>query len=145
MGNRYINRKHAKSDEYGQVLDEIIETGQCPFCPEYFKYHKKPVLKERGNWLITESSWPYPGSEYHYLIVSKVHKETINDLTSEDLVSVHGLSQWISKEKKIPGGALIIRIGDTEYTGATVAHLHFHLISPGKKDGKVQVVNFPIG
>jgi len=38
-----------------------------------------------------------------------------------------------------------MRFGDSDYTGATVTHLHLHLMVPKLKRGKALTVEFPIG
>lgn len=39
-----------------------------------------------------------------------------------------------------------MRFGNTDYTGATVSHLHAHLIYPEvDKSKKSKTVNFPVG
>lgn len=141
MKRNFVNLKNARKGEYGKVIEKISRTGQCPFCKENFKYHKKPVYKKKGSWFLTDNSWPYKNTAQHLMILCEEHKENFSDLSQKDLEAVKYLANWAIKEFKIKGGALAIRFGDTNYTGATVSHLHFHLISP-KKD---RSVNFPIG
>jgi diadenosine tetraphosphate (Ap4A) HIT family hydrolase len=68
-------------------------------------------------------------------------------LTLEDFGAVRILANWAIKNLKIKGGALTLRFGDQAYTGATVEHLHFHIIYPefDEKTKTAKVVNFPIG
>ena len=138
---KVVNPRFAKDDGYKQVLLKIEAEGKCPFCLDNFKYHKEPILLERDGWMITRASWPYENSEHHFLIISVKHKTHISDMIMKDWMSVDELVNRIIQEHHIRGGALSIRFGDPEYTGATVAHLHFHFIVP--QLGKV--VNFPIG
>lgn len=147
MAKKFVNLKNAKSKEYKKVIAEISTTGKCPFCPENFKYHKKPIYKRKNNWFLTNNSWPYKNTENHLIILGDVHKENFAELTKKDFESVTFLVNWAIEKWKIKGGALTIRFGDTDYTGATVSHLHFHIISPkiDKKTKHAKVVNFPIG
>jgi len=141
-----VNPRYAKSKGYRDVIDTIQNIGKCPFCPDNFKYHKEPILKKLNGWFITKSSWPYKNSQKHFLIISPVHKENLAQLTFKDINSVLSLSKWATKEFEIKGGALTLRFGDTNFTGATVSHLHAHLIYPAKGRGKhSKTVNFPIG
>lgn len=141
MSKKIVDPRFARKGEYKEVIDKIIEEGKCPFCPENFIYHKKPKLKSVGDWFITESSWPYPKSQQHFLLICQTHKETFSEITAEDMVQVIELVNWAVTEFKIPGAGLCLRFGETEYTGATVCHLHFQLIVPIKS----QTVNFPVG
>ena len=43
------------------------------------------------------------------------------------------------------GGGFCIRFGDTLHSGATVKHLHAHLIEPDVKNKKYEPVSFYIG
>ena len=146
MKGKFVNKKFAKSGDYGKVISSIEEVGKCPFCPDNFKYHKEPLLKKEGGWLITKNSWPYENTEYHFVIIGEEHKVDFSELSESDLRSVKILVNWALQEFGIRGGALSIRFGDTDHTGATVSHLHFHLISPKlDEEGKAKTVNFPIG
>ncbi len=147
MKKEVINPKAAKSKEYKDVLSAIAKTEKCPFCKKNFKYHKNPILKKKDNWFITESSWPYKNSKYHFLIILETHKEEFNQLSPHDFNAVSKLINWAIRNYKIKGGALTLRFGDPLFTGATVYHLHFHLIVPkiNKKNKRVETVYFPIG
>jgi diadenosine tetraphosphate (Ap4A) HIT family hydrolase len=70
-----------------------------------------------------------------------VHKEKFSELTKNDFYSMQTLVNWATKRLKITGGGLMLRFGDSEYSGATVHHLHFHFIEPQKSS----TVIFPIG
>ena len=63
-----------------------------------------------------------------------------------DIESIYCLAKWAAKKYKIQGGALTMRFGESNFTGATVSHLHAHLIYPavGKRNHSKTVV-FPIG
>lgn len=146
MTKKVVDKRYAKSGEYKNVLETIESRGKCPFCPEHFKYHKNPVLKKTVNWMITENSWPYKGARHHFIILGKKHKEGFANISDKDFSEIGSLVRWAIKEFKIPGGGLTMRFGDTTYTGATVVHLHAHLIVPELgADGKATPVYFPIG
>ena len=96
--------------------------------------------------MLTENSWPYPNTTHHFLIICDKHKEKFADLKLDDFAAVRYLVNWAGKKFSIKGGGLVIRFGDTNYTGATVCHLHFHLIVPElNKEGVAITVPFPIG
>ena len=147
MKAKFVNLQNARKGEYGKIIEEIARTGKCPFCKENLKYHRKPEFKRKNGWFLTENSWPYKNTRWHLVILGDRHKENFSELTKKDWETVVYLTNWAIKKYKIKGGALAMRFGDTDFTGASVAHLHFHLISP-QKDGKTKKakrVNFPIG
>ena len=147
MTRQFVNISNARKGEYKKVIENIARTGQCPFCPENFKYHKKPIYKTKGNWFLTNNSWPYKNTSQHLVIIGKKHKEKFEELTNKDFAEVSLLTSWAIKNFKIKGGSLNMRFGDTRFTGASVAHLHFHIISPklNKKTQRAKVVDFHIG
>ncbi len=138
---KVVNRRFARKGEYDSVLKTIEKRGKCPFCPDNFKYHKNPILKKRCGWFVTKISWPYKNTKHHFIIISDKHRENIQELIGKDMESILYLAKWIVSRYKIRGGGLAMRFGNSLYTGATVCHIHAHLIVP--KRGKT--VNFPIG
>lgn len=138
---KVVDPRYAKGDEYGEVIRTIEGKGSCPFCPENFTYHKEPILREEGGWIITRNSWPYENAAHHFLVICREHKEGFNEITADDLNAIKALVNWAIEEFKLPGGGFALRFGDTTFTGATVCHLHGHLIVP--EEGKH--VSFPIG
>ena len=145
--NEIVYPDCAGTPEYRKVLEDILASGRCPFCPEnFFLNHKKPIIAEKGDWFITENQWPYPKALYHFLIMGKKHKESLTELTNEDLAAVAHLSDLIARDNDLDGGGLMLRFGDGRLSGASVAHLHFHLIFPKRgEDGLAETVWFPIG
>ena len=143
---KVVNPRFAKTGEYKKVIGTIETVGHCPFCPDNFRYHKNPILKKSHGWFITENSWPYKNSQKHFIIISPKHKETLTELTVRDIESILHLAKWATKKYQIRGGALTMRFGESDFTGATVSHLHAHLIYPAKgKRGHSKTVLFPIG
>ena len=147
MKREFVNINNARRGEYKKVIEKIAKTGKCPFCKENFKYHKKPIFKRRGDWFLTKVSWPYKNTRCHLMILGKKHRENFSELKKEDLEAIFYLARFAIKKYKIKGGALAARFGDSNLTGASVSHLHFHLISPeiNKKTKRAKTVNFPIG
>lgn len=162
MPKAFVDIANARKGEYKKVIEAIAETRQCPFCPENFKYpiktkgekeihlfayHKKPIYKTKGGWFLTNNSWPYKNTGCHLLIIGKKHKENFSELTQKDLTEVNYLTNFAVKKWKIKGGAVCMRFGKTKFTGASVSHIHFHIISPqiDEKTRRARVVKFPIG
>lgn len=144
---KVVNKRFAAGKgEYEDVINSIEKSNLCPFCSENFKYHKKEILKEYGEWFLTENSWPYKDTKHHFIIICKNHKEKFSDLSNKDFENVRELVNFAIEKYDIKGGALALRFGDTDYTGATVCHLHFHIIYPElDKTSRSKTVNFPIG
>lgn len=141
-----VRPEFAKDKEYFDVLNIIDKTEKCPFCPDNFKYHEKPIILEYNDWIATENSWPYKAAEYHFIFISKEHKINFSDITSKDFEALQYLINFVIEKYGINGGGVCMRFGDQTYTGATVQHIHAHLIVPKiQENWKAEVVYFPIG
>ncbi len=138
---KVVDPRFVKSKDYGEVIEGIEKEGNCPFCPAHFIHHRKPILKKEGVWCITENSWPYDNTALHLLVIGDEHKEHLEELSEQDLLSIMLLVRWAIKEFDVKGGGVAMRFGDTGFTGATVCHLHLHVIVP--KEGSTVI--FPIG
>lgn len=145
-GTNLVNPTFAKSAGYGNAISDIINAGVCPFCPETFLWHPWPILHRVDDWFITRSGWPYENAEHHFLIIGNDHITMDIQATTKDLHCVRELTSWAYNTFDLEGYGCISRSGETNYTGATVQHLHFHLIQPKLgPDGKALTVWFPIG
>lgn len=139
-----VDPRNARDEGYKLIMAEIVSDGSCPLCPP-MKWHPNPILKDNGRWLITENSHPYPSTKHHFLLISKRHIELLSELSTKDLKSILDLANWATKEFNIKGGGLTMRFGETLYTGATIKHIHAHLIVPTAEGNQVSPVYFPIG
>ena len=128
-------------DDYEQVLHEIIAAGFCPFCEEhFFKHHRKPIDVVTKHWLVTENMWPYKGSRFHFLFIARKHVERTEDLSPAAWTDLQTQYQKLVATHKIKGATLFIRLGETEMTGASVNHLHAHLVSGGRRKKPVKPI-----
>ncbi len=142
-----VDPTYAKDPEYFKILQKIQTEKKCPFCPDNFKYHTEPILKRKGDWFITRNFKPYESSDHHFIILPNRHFEHLAEASALDFVCILELVKWAENEFNLQGGALCMRFGNTTHTGATVCHLHAHLIVPqiDPDKGRAHTVNFPIG
>lgn len=124
----HVNLDHARTNDQKAVMRQIVQDGVCPFCQEHLlKYHSRPVLKKGGHWLVTENAFPYDGARVHLLFVYLEHI-TLPPTESNQLAELFEMVAWARKEYSILGGSLLLRFGETKYNGASVDHLHAHLV-----------------
>jgi len=127
-----LNLDHARVAEQRNKMSELIQKGICPFCPEYLvQYHDTSIIKKYQYWVLTYNDYLYDGAAEHLLVIAKEHWTDIGDITPEaagELITI-----CAEASRKHPGGALLMRFGNTDYTGATVSHLHTQLIFGGPK------------
>ncbi len=133
MKGDFVNPDNAArpGSDYGKVIKDIMDDGACPFCPDQLeRYHKNPVIEENDSWIATENMYPYEGTRFHIIFINKRHLASIDELDPKAWGELHSLITSVSKTLKIEGGTTFMRFGRTEFTGATVTHLHAHLVSP---------------
>lgn len=142
----YVNLKHARTKEQIDVMTQIQKDGVCPFCMENFlKYHPKPILAKNDFWIATENMSPYEGSVYHFLFVCKRHFTMPAEMTDDEKKSLFDLVGAMVKKNEIIGGSILIRFGDTRFTGASVDHFHAHLVVGDTKDEGRESLKTKIG
>jgi diadenosine tetraphosphate (Ap4A) HIT family hydrolase len=140
------NASIAPRNDYARTIAAIVEGGFCPFCEEHlFKHHKKPILVRGEHWLVTESTWPYEGTETHLLFIIRSHVEKIEELSPAAWTELQILHAKMIAAHRITGGTLMIRSGETRFTGATVNHLHAHLIVGGPREEGNQPITAVLG
>lgn len=133
---KYSFDESARNPKQLKIMKEMEAKGLDPLDP---KVIEQPILFEGKHWYVTENRFPYEGAERHYMIVCKDALYDARELSNRqvkelfDIFSGTGISMM--------GGALCVRFGEPEYSGASLARVHFHLIKP-KEGCKVK---FPIG
>lgn len=139
--NKHINSINSRRGAYAKLLKKIDKDGVCPLCPKHLSnYHKKPIIKRGKYWLLTENQNPYEGLELHLLAIHKKHKINLTDLNNSDFADLFNLFKWAIKTNDLPAGTLLMRFGDGIYNGASVNHLHAHLMTGGPyKKGKSKI------
>lgn len=109
----------------------------------FLKYHTKPIIKSGRYWVLTENFEPYKGSRHHLLAVSKKHVRHFKELSPAAHAELFKLFADEARKRRISGGALFMRFGNTDYTGGTVEHLHAQFVSGGKRgEGKEPLITY---
>lgn len=129
--HRPVDILNAREGGQKQAMQHMLQVGDCPFCAENLaKYHKVPNLKEGKYWILTTNQWPYKNTKLHFLFILKQHAETLAELEAEAMTELGEMSQWLEKEYAIEGGGIIMRFGDTQFSGGTIPHLHAQMMVP---------------
>jgi ATP adenylyltransferase len=141
-----VDISNARTDEQRRIMQQIIDDGVCPFCPEYLqKYHGPKVLKQGKYWIVTANSWPYNHTRVHLLLISIPHWETFAEITPEAAAEYFELVAGLVDEYKVKGGGLAMRFGDTNYSAGTVKHLHAQFIVPDIESPEFEPVRVKLG
>lgn len=144
-----VDKKNAeviKRGDYTRALDSIIAGGFCPFCEEHlFKHHRHPLIYKSRHWLVTKNAWPYKGSRFHFLFITRTHVETTEDISPMAWADLRKLYRKLVKENSIQGATLLVRSADTKFTGASINHLHAHLIVGGPRTRNAKPITALVG
>jgi len=145
-GEFFVNLSNVRLDEQRKVMEDIKDAEVCPFCPEYLeKYHKEKILRKGAHWLLTRNQWPYKNTDVHLLAIANYHAEKLADLRDGAFDELQDHMVWAEEEYKITAGGIAMRIGNILHNGATVNHLHVHLIVPSIDKPSDEKVRFKIG
>ena len=134
----FVNLAHTRGGKQERVMKQIHKDGICPFCAENLKkYHEGEIIEESNHWFVTTNDHPYKGMLVHLMFVYKRdHIECLSRLPPQAMADLQKLSRKYIQEMKIDGGTLLLRFGDTNYNGASVSHLHAHIISGAHRKDK---------
>lgn len=141
-----VNMRHVRTKEQQALFEKIQKAQVCSFCEDFCRgkaptFHPLPVIRDLKYWVLTRCFPPFGKAKEHFLIVSKYLDEEGQHLMfpvfpPEAWAELGELIAWAINEYQLPGGAFFFRFGDTDYTGASVSHLHCHIIFGGAKDGE---------
>lgn len=132
-----VNVEHAWSEEYRQVLSDIAKDGNCPapYCKDAADYHEHPVDDTAKHWRVTQNSFNYQTALLKFLIIHRTHISSLVEVSPEAWSELQAIIQELVAKYNIPAATMMMRFGDTSYTGGTVTHLHLHLIVGHPKSG----------
>lgn len=130
----FVNLSRARTEEQRKLMEEIEADGVCPFCPEHLtKYHPRPIIRKGTYWWVTENMNPYDGTRLHLLLIHYSHITMIDKISIEAFEELKKHFSWAIKKYQLKAGTFLLRFGDTAHTGASVDHLHAHLIERDPK------------
>lgn len=142
----FVVLAHARTANQQKVMEEILEKGECPFCPGNLPEGNK-IIRKTSYWFLMPNMWPYENTRVHLVAVHITHVERLEDTNPEEWSDLFKMLRWAEKEFKIESGSIGIRFGDPKSNRATVRHLHVHLIVPkitNKNDPEYKPVIFMV-
>lgn len=137
MAKPFVDTNNPQSrpdSHYSGVISQIAKDGVCPFCPEHLKNYHKPAITEKKYWSITDNMYPYKPNKHHRLIIHREHITHFSEVSPEAWIELKEIADQEMVARDIGGGTFIMRFGETRFTGASVTHLHAHLIQSNPDD-----------
>lgn len=123
-----VKIKNGREAEQIARMIKLAKSGECHFCGDISNKHTSPIIFKNKGWFVTANDFPYKGSRHHYLIVSKKHLTTTQEIPESAKIGLFSAIDWLAKKLKTRGYSVFVRSGDMNYTGATLDHLHFHFL-----------------
>ncbi len=107
----------------------MAKLDKCPFCDLKDKY----IITERSGMVLTVNLFPY--ADYHLMIISRRHIETLADLKQKEWSALLFLSKLgfklIAQAWGEENANILYREG--EKAGKSLGHWHWHLIPFAKE------------
>ncbi len=133
-------------------LDQLVKMliisskGICSFCPQYLpRFHTGGIVTQNTNWQVVNNGWPYKGTSIHLLVIPKRHLTDLTQISQIEWLDLGSIIKKLVTDHSLTGYSLFCRSGNMKQTGATVAHLHFHLLSGQNEDGEGQPIKVKLG
>ena len=110
-------------------MQRLEAAGICLFCPTSLSEHAhQRVLLETRHWTVTPNEYPYKGTKLHLLVVPHRHVNDMLDLDGESLADFWDALKKIREQFGLEHYGLGVRNGNCSFTGATIAHVHAHIV-----------------
>jgi ATP adenylyltransferase len=122
----YYTGNYRTEEQLTQML-ELEAAGVCIFCPEHLPKYR-PVVHKTALWTVTTNRFPYRGTQLHYLLLPDEHVDDLVDLSPESHADFWTALRWARDEHGLTYYGLASRNGDCAFTGATIRHVHVHLV-----------------
>lgn len=114
---------HARTPEQAARMAELEAQGTCRFCWE--TRHTPP-----GDWKLRPCDYPYEGTREHLLAIPQRHVTSMGELFEEEFAGLGALLSVYEGIYRPDGYTIAVRNGDMSLTGASVQHLHLHILVP---------------
>lgn len=134
--------ENVRTPEQAAEMRSLEARGVCLFCPDGLRQHERQqIMFETGHWAVTPNEFPYPGTALHLLLVPHEHAADLLDLTAEaqqDFWTALGL---VRERYRLRYYGLGVRNGECLFTGATIRHVHAHVLvgDPDAAGGPVRM------
>ncbi len=118
-----------RTDEQLAEMRRLEAAGICLFCPATLREHgRQRVTFETSHWMVTPNAFPYQGTRLHLLVIPHQHVNDMADLDDAALADFWTALRQVRATFGLDHYGLGVRNGDCRFTGATIAHVHAHVL-----------------
>jgi len=120
---------NARTGDQLAEMRRLDAAGICLFCPDGLARHaRQRILLRTRHWSVTPNEFPYQGTSLHLLLVPDQHAADLLDLSEEVRQDFWEALAAVAREHELSHYGLGVRNGDCRYTGATIRHVHAHVL-----------------
>lgn len=120
---------NARTADQLAEMRRLDAAGICLFCPGGLASHaRQRILFRTSHWAVTPNEFPYRGTSLHLLLVPDQHAGDLIDLAAEVRQDFWEALAAVVREYRLSHYGLGVRNGDCSYTGATIRHVHAHVL-----------------
>jgi ATP adenylyltransferase len=124
----YCMENHRTAEQLAE-MERLEAAGLCLFCPDGLRsIARQKILFQTPHWIVTPNEFPYPGARLHLMLVPRQHVGDILDLDADGQAGFWTALGWVRERYDLTYYGLGMRNGDCRYTGATVRHIHAHVL-----------------
>jgi ATP adenylyltransferase len=121
--------ENARTAEQRAEMARLDAAGICLFCPEYLASHpRQRILFSTQHWTVTPNAFPYAGTQLHLLLIPDQHAGDLLQLSDEVRADFWVTLAAVAEANELSYYGLGVRNGDCRLTGATIEHVHAHLL-----------------
>jgi ATP adenylyltransferase len=118
-----------RTEEQLAEMRRLEAAGTCLFCPESLREHtRQQVILQTAHWSVTPNEFPYQGTRLHLLVVPHRHVNDMLDLDERSRADFWTSLALIRERFGLDHYGLGVRNGNCSFTGATIAHVHAHVL-----------------
>lgn len=132
----------AREPEQLEEMQLLQAAGKCYMC---FPNLRHTPLKAGNHWSVYENTFPYPHTKVHCLIVPTRHHVSTVTLSPEAMVEYFEMVNWVAGHFNLTGYSQFMRNGEMTHTGASIGHLHGHVIAPDLEDPDFENIRVKLG
>ena len=121
--------ENARTDEQRAEMARLDAAGICLFCPEHLARHEQQrIVLSTRHWTVTPNRFPYPGTSLHMLLIPDQHARDLLELSDEVRADFWVALAAVAEASELRYYGLGVRNGDCRLTGATIEHVHAHVL-----------------
>ncbi|HEY2287622.1 MAG TPA: HIT family protein [Streptosporangiaceae bacterium] len=122
-------------------MQRLEAAGVCLFCPGELGQHAGAAAFLRTeHWTVMPNDFPYAGTSLHLLLLPRAHVGDMLDLSPAAQADFFTALGTACQHYGFRHYGLGVRNGDCRYTGATIVHLHAHVVvAPPEPDAVVRM------